>query len=63
MAVPASLLSGLGAPFNTLDLQGDVRLALAKQVSHDHVQMIEVFLNELRKLCHEAGRFTYVLRR
>lgn len=27
MAVPASLLSGLGAPFNTLDLQGDVRLA------------------------------------
>jgi general secretion pathway protein N len=25
--VPASLLSGLGAPFNTLDLQGDVRLA------------------------------------
>ncbi|WP_345812396.1 type II secretion system protein N [Paraburkholderia sp. PREW-6R] len=27
IAVPASLLSGLGAPFNTLDLQGDVRLA------------------------------------
>jgi general secretion pathway protein N len=26
MAVPASLLGGLGAPFNTLDLQGDVRL-------------------------------------
>jgi len=26
MAVPASLLAGLGAPFNTLDLQGDVRL-------------------------------------
>jgi general secretion pathway protein N len=27
IAVPASLLSGLGAPFNTLDLQGDVRLS------------------------------------
>ncbi|WGS49904.1 type II secretion system protein N [Paraburkholderia sp. D15] len=27
IAVPASLLSGLGAPFNTLDLQGDVQLA------------------------------------
>jgi general secretion pathway protein N len=26
IAVPASLLAGLGAPFNTLDLQGDVRL-------------------------------------
>jgi general secretion pathway protein N len=26
MAVPAALLAGLGAPFNTLDLQGDVRL-------------------------------------
>lgn len=27
IAVPASLLAGLGAPFNTLDLQGGVRLA------------------------------------
>src|SRR5262249_21753081 len=27
IAVPASLLSGLGAPFNTLDLRGDVRMA------------------------------------
>jgi general secretion pathway protein N len=27
IAVPASLLAGLGAPFNTLDLQGSVRLA------------------------------------
>ena len=27
IVVPASLLSGLGAPFNTLDLQGDVRLS------------------------------------
>ncbi|MCX4164620.1 MULTISPECIES: type II secretion system protein N [Paraburkholderia] len=27
IAVPASLLTGLGAPFNTLDLQGDVRLS------------------------------------
>ncbi|MBI0326811.1 type II secretion system protein N [Burkholderia plantarii] len=26
MAVPASLLAGLGTPFNTLDLQGDVRI-------------------------------------
>jgi general secretion pathway protein N len=26
ITVPASLLAGLGAPFNTLDLQGDVRL-------------------------------------
>lgn len=27
IAVPAALLTGLGAPFNTLDLQGDVRLS------------------------------------
>jgi general secretion pathway protein N len=27
IAVPAALLSGLGAPFNTLDLQGDVRMS------------------------------------
>lgn len=27
IAVPASLLAGLGAPFNTLDFDGDVRLA------------------------------------
>ncbi|MFT4063287.1 type II secretion system protein N [Paraburkholderia sp.] len=27
LAVPASLLAGLGAPFNTLDLQGNVRLS------------------------------------
>lgn len=27
MTVPASLLSGLGAPFNTLDLQGNVQLS------------------------------------
>jgi general secretion pathway protein N len=27
IAVPASLLSGLGAPFNTLDLQGNVQLS------------------------------------
>jgi general secretion pathway protein N len=27
IAVPASLLTGLGAPFNTLDLEGDVQLA------------------------------------
>jgi general secretion pathway protein N len=27
IAVPASLLAGLGAPFNTLDLQGEVRLS------------------------------------
>lgn len=27
IAVPASLLAGLGAPFNTLDLDGNVRLA------------------------------------
>jgi general secretion pathway protein N len=27
IAVPATLLSGLGAPFNTLDLEGNVRLA------------------------------------
>jgi general secretion pathway protein N len=26
LTVPAALLAGLGAPFNTLDLQGDVRL-------------------------------------
>jgi general secretion pathway protein N len=27
LAVPAALLAGLGAPFNTLDLQGNVRLS------------------------------------
>ncbi|TKC83511.1 type II secretion system protein N [Trinickia terrae] len=27
LGVPAALLAGLGAPFNTLDLQGDVRIA------------------------------------
>jgi general secretion pathway protein N len=27
IAVPAALLTGLGAPFNTLDLRGDVRVA------------------------------------
>jgi general secretion pathway protein N len=27
LTVPASLLTGLGAPFNTLDLEGDVQLA------------------------------------
>jgi general secretion pathway protein N len=27
IAVPAALLTGLGAPFNTLDLEGDVRLS------------------------------------
>lgn len=27
MAIPAGLLSGLGAPFNTLNLQGDARLS------------------------------------
>ncbi|WJF90309.1 type II secretion system protein N [Paraburkholderia bonniea] len=27
IGVPAALLAGLGAPFNTLDLQGDVRLS------------------------------------
>jgi general secretion pathway protein N len=27
LALPATLLTGLGAPFNTLDLQGDVRLS------------------------------------
>jgi general secretion pathway protein N len=36
MAVPAALLSGLGAPFNTLDLHGTVRLAWSDWRSFGH---------------------------
>ncbi|WP_122152967.1 type II secretion system protein N [Paraburkholderia sp.] len=35
IAVPAALLTGLGAPFNTLDLQGEVRLAWSDWRSFD----------------------------
>lgn len=36
LAVPATLLAGLGAPFNTLDLQGDVRLSWTDVRVLDH---------------------------
>jgi len=35
LAVPASLLAGLGAPFNTLDLQGNVQLSWTDWRSFD----------------------------
>ncbi|RFU47385.1 type II secretion system protein N [Paraburkholderia sp. DHOC27] len=36
MAVPAALLTGLGAPFNTLDLEGNVQLAWSDWRSFDN---------------------------
>jgi general secretion pathway protein N len=49
MAVPASLLSGLGAPFNTLDLQGDVRLAWSdwRSFNHEAFGQMTVTLNDV----------------
>ncbi|MFM0604933.1 type II secretion system protein N [Paraburkholderia sediminicola] len=49
MAVPASLLSGLGAPFNTLDLQGDVRLAWSdwRSFNQEAFGQLTVTLNDV----------------
>jgi general secretion pathway protein N len=49
MAVPASLLSGLGAPFNTLDLQGDVRLAWSdwRSFNHEAFGQMTITLNDV----------------
>lgn len=49
LAVPASLLSGLGAPFNTLDLQGDVRLAWSdwRRFNQEAFGQLTVTLNDV----------------
>ncbi|WP_153098993.1 type II secretion system protein N [Paraburkholderia hayleyella] len=49
MAVPASLLTGLGAPFNTLDLQGDVRLSWTawRSIGQKAFGQLVVTLNEM----------------
>ena len=48
MAVPAALLKGLGAPFNTLDLQGEVRLAWSdwRSFAHEAFGQLTVTLND-----------------
>ncbi|HEY1995579.1 type II secretion system protein N [Paraburkholderia sp.] len=48
LAVPASLLTGLGAPFNTLDLQGDVRLAWSdwRSFGNEAFGQLSVTLND-----------------
>jgi general secretion pathway protein N len=49
MVVPASLLSGLGAPFNTLDLQGDVRLSWSdwRSFNREAFGQLTVMLNNV----------------
>jgi general secretion pathway protein N len=49
IGVPASLLSGLGAPFNTLDLQGDVRLTWSdwRIFNQETFGQLTVTLNEV----------------
>lgn len=49
IAVPASLLSGLGAPFNTLDLQGDVRLSWSdwRSFNHEAFGQLTMTLNDV----------------
>ena len=49
IAVPASLLSGLGAPFNTLDLQGDVRLSWSdwRSFNQEAFGQLTVTLNDV----------------
>ncbi|WP_144143858.1 type II secretion system protein N [Paraburkholderia sp. BCC1884] len=49
IAVPASLLSGLGAPFNTLDLQGDVRLSWSdwRSFNREAFGQLNVTLNDV----------------
>jgi general secretion pathway protein N len=47
--VPASLLAGLGAPFNTLNLQGDVRLSWTdwRSFGREAFGQLAVLLNEM----------------
>jgi general secretion pathway protein N len=49
IAVPASLLVGLGAPFNTLNLQGDVRLSWTdwRSFGRDAFGQLAVRLNDM----------------
>lgn len=49
IAVPASLLSGLGAPFNTLNLQGDVRLSWSdwRSFNREAFGQLAVTLNDV----------------
>jgi general secretion pathway protein N len=49
IAVPASLLAGLGAPFNTLGLQGDVRLAWTdwRTIGKEAFGRLTVTLNDM----------------
>ncbi|CAH2773933.1 MAG: General secretion pathway protein N [uncultured Paraburkholderia sp.] len=49
IAVPASLLSGLGAPFNTLDLHGDVCLAWSdlRSFNREAFGQLTVTLNDV----------------
>ncbi|MDE1181353.1 type II secretion system protein N [Paraburkholderia sp.] len=49
LAVPVSLLSGLGAPFNTLDLQGDVRLTWSdwRSFNQQAFGQLTVMLNDV----------------
>ncbi|MFM0645485.1 type II secretion system protein N [Paraburkholderia bryophila] len=48
IAVPASLLSGLGAPFNTLDLQGDVQLSWSdwRRFNHEAFGQMTIMLTD-----------------
>lgn len=49
IAVPASLLSGLGAPFNTLDLQGNVQLSWSdwRSFNKEAFGQLTVMLNDV----------------
>jgi general secretion pathway protein N len=49
MAVPASLLGGLGAPFNTLDLQGNVQLSWSdwRSFNREAFGQLTVTLNDV----------------
>jgi general secretion pathway protein N len=49
LAVPASLLSGLGAPFNTLDLQGNVQLSWSdwRSFNREAFGQLTVTLNDV----------------
>jgi general secretion pathway protein N len=49
IAVPASLLSGLGAPFNTLDLQGNVQLSWSdwRSFNREAFGQLTVTLNDV----------------
>ncbi|RDK01932.1 type II secretion system protein N [Paraburkholderia lacunae] len=49
IGVPASLLTGLGAPFNTLDLQGDVRLSWSdwRSFNREAFGQLTVTLNDV----------------